>query len=68
MTKLDQLMLEGRWLEAIRHVRTYVVLKDTRNRAALRKAISLVALRAYQIGILHTAPRRIRAVDGAKAA
>lgn len=60
MTKLDELMLTGKWLDAIRHVRKHVVLCDTRNVLALNRAILLCAWRAYQIGILDGAPSAFR--------
>lgn len=59
MTKLDELMLTGQWLQAIKHVREYVVLNDTRDRKALDKAILICAWRALQLGILDGAPRRL---------
>ena len=54
MSKLDELMLTGRWVEAIRHVRS-----TTRQRGKillLSRAILFVSLQAYNLGILDGAP------------
>lgn len=55
MTKLDELMLTGKWLRAIVHVRDTALI----NKILISKAILYVGLRAYQLGILHTAPKAI---------
>ena len=54
MTKLDELMLTGRWIEAIRHIRS--ITRQRGKILLLSRAILLVTLREYDIGILDSAP------------
>ena len=66
MTHLDGLMLTGKWLKAIRYVRTGIY---NHKLIPVDRAILLVGLRAYGLGILDGAPRHItRSVDDSVAA